>query len=154
MRFVPDFHKLADFRRQERIRLSFARRRDGAVRLIPRVHRQREFSVVGGQHPFRPDIDGGLRGLLGEQMNLIPPLIVLPVFHDREIESAEPCAYIREVLSIAAVAAAKHAAIFCYERKRAPLGGILVEEASGKMLGRQDMNRKPANLRFSPQSAS
>ena len=125
-----DVKRLADLGREERVAPAFAQGAEVAVRCVPRVARERELAAVGGQHCARAHVLRCLRRLLGQHVNAVPLLVVLPVFHDGEVEAAEHLADFLEMGTVAAVAAQKDPALGRHEGEARPLRLVLLQEAS------------------------
>ena len=90
--------------------------------------REGEFAAVRWDDVLCADVVRRLRGLVGQHVYLMPRHVVLAVFHDGEVKSAEFFADFLEVRTIAAVAARVDFALWRDECEAAPKRRVLREK--------------------------
>ncbi|MNV80081.1 hypothetical protein D3C71_1736620 [compost metagenome] len=93
-------------------------------------------------HRFSVDIGGGLRGLFRQHVNVFPVLVVLSVFHDRQIDLAELLTNGFKVRAVARIAAVVDLLLRRDEHKAAPQGLIAFEPSTREMACGQHVYRQ------------
>ena len=130
----------ADLGGEEAIAARLARRGERPIRRVSGVASQRKLAAVRREDGFGSYVLGGLRRLFRQQVNAVPLLIILPVLHDGEVKAAELLPDRFEMGAVPAVAAAKDLSLGRQEGETGPLSLVLLQEAAGKMLRRQNMH--------------
>ena len=100
---------------------------------------QHEAPGVTRQHRACMNIVSGLRRLFRHHVDVLPVLVILTVFHDRQIHFAKLFADGFKVRAVAAVAAVVDFLLRGNEHKAGPQGLVALEAAAGKVARGQDV---------------